>query len=106
MLCPLGELAALAALEVDHMQLGARRAEQSGAVGLVVEPVGDERAALRSRVDRGREGQPGTVRAPDRRACAERKVRLLLGLSPVGPEDVHLALAQEREPAAVGRPGR
>ena len=48
-----GELGALAGGEVDHVQLAADGAEHAGAVGLVVEPVGDQRSD-RCRGRRGR----------------------------------------------------
>ena len=51
-----GELAAVAGGEVDHVQLAARRAEHAGTVGLVVDGPRDQRR--RSSSGRGRPGRP------------------------------------------------
>ena len=100
-----GDLAALARGEVDHVHLAADRTEHPGAVGLVVEPVGDQRASAAG-VDGSGEREPGAVRAPHRSSGAEREVGHPLGLASVGGQQVDLTVADERDPRPVRRPRR
>ena len=98
-----GDLSQVAGRQVQHVQLVADRTEHAGAVGLVVHPAGDQGAFAR-RVHGCGEREVSAAGAPHRGAGTERQLGDLVGLTPVGGEQVHLALADEREPGAVGRP--
>ena len=89
--------------DVEHVHLVADGAEHPGAVGLVVEPVGDQRATGAGVDGRG-EREPRTVRAPHRSPRAEREVGDPLGLASVGGQQVDLTVPDERDPRPVRRP--
>jgi hypothetical protein len=108
--------------QVQDVHVVAHGAQVAGAVGQVVQPVGDDRcrAAPRPRrivlagsgvqVDRRGERDGPAVRAPHRPAGAQRQRGELLGFAAAGRQQPDLRRAvggsQERDPRAVRRPRR